>query len=237
MLLYNKYFGIYLKPKIMDFLEQRKDLRNLNAIEEWRLIMTEDEIQQCVKKCADVINAKFAGKEVVVACVLKGAVYFFTDLTRMLIFPHSCYFIEASSYMDKQTQNEKVELLSKIVPSKFYGKHVILLDELFDNGTTLARIKEEIHQKANVPYDMIFTCTLFMKNKMTHFPPPDLYGVVLPDVWYVGYGLDDQQEKRNWPYLFACPKTVPSLINSDDAIFSSTIAWSNMRNEIKKQLK
>ena len=153
----------------MNFLENRTDLRNLNIIEQWRLIMTEEEIQKAVQKCADTINTEFQGKEVVVACILKGAVYFFTDLTRLLTIPHSAYFIEASSYTDKQTQNECVEILSQIVPSKFINKYVILIDELFDNGATINRIKTEIHKKASVPLEMIITCTLFLKNKVSHF--------------------------------------------------------------------
>jgi hypoxanthine phosphoribosyltransferase len=220
----------------MNFLESRQDLINTNVIEEWRLILTADEIRLCVQKCANVINAKFAGKEVVIACILKGAVYFFTDLTRMLTIPHSCYFIEASSYKDKQTQNEHVEILSQIIPSKFAGKHVILLDELFDNGNTLMRIKDAIHEKANVPYNMIFTCTLFIKNKQSHCPKPDLIGIAVPDVWLVGYGLDDKQEKRNWIHLFARPKEVLSLRNTDDAIFDNTFAWNQMRITLREQI-
>ena len=61
------------------------------------------------------------------------------------------------------------------------------------------------------------TCTLFKKNKTTEYPDPDLFGVTVPNVWLVGYGLDDNQEKRNWTMLYAVPK-LPGITESDDDI-------------------
>src|SRR5687767_1719395 len=144
-------------------------------------LISKENLQKSVLKCAGVINAKFAGKDVVVVGILKGAVYFYVDLTRMLTIPHSCYFIEATSYHDSQSQSG-LSIFSSITPKKFAGKHVVLVDELYDNGKTLDAIKVAIHEKANIPLDMIFTCTLFKKDKKTKYPAPDLFGIVIPDV-------------------------------------------------------
>jgi hypoxanthine phosphoribosyltransferase len=149
----------------MSFLQGRNDLRDVDVEKDWRLILTEEEIDRCVSKCANHINEYFAGQEVVVACVLKGAVYFHVDLTRKLTIPHSCYFIEASSYLNEQKQSEELEILSVIKPEKFQGKKVILVDELFDNGVTINEVRQKIHECTDVPLDDIYTCVAFMKDK------------------------------------------------------------------------
>lgn len=190
---------------------------------DWKLYMLDTEIQKYVLNCANMINNKFDGIPIVLVCILKGASWFFCDLTKKLTIPYTTYFIEASSYKNGQTQEETVEILSRIVPSKFNNKKVILVDELYDNGTTMENIKKAVSDKANVSYDDIYTMALFKKNKpSTHkyTGTLDMYGVDVADVWLVGYGLDDQQEKRGWIHLFAVPKIegIPKT-NDDYAIF------------------
>ena len=216
----------------MEFLAKRKDLRDPTIVDSWKLILSAEEIKMFVKKCASVINSKFEGKDIVVVCILKGAVYFFVDLTRELDIPYSTYFIKATSYHNGQTQSETLSITGSIEPSKFINKHVILVDELFDNGHTMEQIKMAIHEKASVPLDKIFTCTLFKKNKETSCPEPDLYGVIVPNVWLVGYGLDDKQEKRGWTHLFACPKCADVPESEDDVIFKDSVAYDQMRKEL-----
>jgi hypoxanthine phosphoribosyltransferase len=220
-----------------EFLSGRHDIDD-NVLLNWKIIISEEEVQYTVRKLAEKINVQFKGKSIVLACILKGAAYFFTDLSKQLTIPYSCYFIEASSYHNSQTQSECLNLLSSIEPSKFVGKTVILLDELFDNGFTLSSIKEAIHQKANVPLDMIYTCTLFKKSKENvSYEPPNLFGLVVPNVWLVGCGLDDRQEKRGWPHLYACPKCPEIEKSPDDDIFDSDEAYNNLRKSITRQLE
>lgn len=218
----------------MSFLEGRKDLHEVDVANDWRLILTKKEIKSKVKKLAANINEQFEGKNVVVVCILKGAVYFFTDLTRQLTIPHSTYFIEASSYRDAQTQQE-VEVCSLINPSKFQGKEVIIIDELFDNGNTMKMVVKKISEEGKIYIGQIFTCTLFKKNKgatENAFSLPDLYGFSVPDVWLVGYGLNDRQEKRNWTHLYACPKSGEVSKSEDDRIFEDEEYYQKIRTQL-----
>ena len=217
-------------------IEQRKDLRGVNIQEEWRLILSPEELKQAVKKVAQHINQKFEGQEIVVVCILKGAVYFFVDFTRELVIPHSTYFIECSSYGDDQTQGQ-LEILSRIVPSKFQNKKVILIDELFDNGHTMNDCKYNIAKQANIPLDDIYTLALMKKKKTEDKLALDLYGILVPDVWLVGYGLDDRQEKRNWDSLWGCPKLAEIPHSPDDVIFESNEAYGLMREQLLKQIQ
>lgn len=221
-----------------NFLGNRKDLRGVNVAEEWRLVLTENEIDLVVQKCADVVNTFFEGKEIVLACILKGAVFFFSDLAKKIKIPFSCYFIEASSYKDKQTQQDSLEILSKIIPSKFAGKYVILIDELFDNGHTMIHVKEAIHREGLVPSEKIFMMPLFKKRKgvTADTDGPDFYGIEVPNVWLVGYGLDDRQEKRGWTYLYACPKVEGVPKTDDDVIFDNHHSYNEMRKWMQSQL-
>lgn len=216
----------------MDFFKNRKDLKGNESA--WKVIVREDQVKLAVEKCANHINEKFQGKDVVVACILKGAAYFFVDLTRKLVIPHSCYFIEASSYGNCQNQ-ENVEVLSRIVPSKFQGRQVVLIDELIDNGRTLSNVKAHICNSANVSESDIYTLTLFKKKReiATHV---DYFGLLVPDVWLVGCGLDDQQEKRNWPLLFGCPKAKGAEKTKDDLIFESEQVYQFVLHDIDMQL-
>lgn len=218
-----------------DYLDTRKDLRNVNIKNEWRMLLTESEIQIAIQKCADYINAQFENKEIVLACILKGASMFFIELAKKIVIPNSWYFIEASSYKDKQQSSEKLEILSVIIPSKFQNKHVILIDELFDNGFTMHHVKEQICLKADIDSNNIFCCALFKKKKSL-YGTPDLFGIEVPNVWLVGFGLDDKQEKRGWTYLYACPKIDQTTKTEDDLLFDDPEYYKIIRKYLLDQL-
>ncbi len=219
----------------MDFLSTRKDLKGEDIVDNWKLLLTEEEILKCVEKCAAYINEHFEGKDIVLTCILKGASYFFIELAKRIVISCTWYFIEASSYKDDQTQDHQIEILSVINPSKFKGKQVILIDELFDNGFTMSEIKKHIAHDAHLSLDDVFCCALF-KKKHSIYGTPDLFGIEVPNVWLVGYGLDDKQEKRGWSHLFACPKTNDSLKTEDDALFDSEENYKKIRSALLEQI-
>ena len=86
---------------VFDFLEEHKNEDKNNSTQNWKLLITEEEINTINDYVAKVINTKFVGKNIVIASILKGAVYFTVDLTRRLTIPYSLYFIEASSYPNR----------------------------------------------------------------------------------------------------------------------------------------
>lgn len=226
-----------------DFVSKQQRCENLEN--EWKLLMTESEIQLCCSHVAKQINEKFRNSEkpIVLTAILKGAYLFLADLTKKLTIPYSVYFIEASSYANKQTQQEELQLLSKLIPEKFHGKTVILVDELFDNGKTMSSIKEHLlsTQELKLKKEDIFACTIFTKDSGTDIPEPDFIGIKkIPPVWLVGYGLDDQGEKRGWPLLYACPKAEGVARTFADKIFDhnteADAVYGQIRDSITKQL-
>ncbi len=247
----------------MDFREGRKDAA---GTEDWLLLLTQEQIQDKIKQIAKEIESRYQGKPIVLTCILKGAAWFMVHLSEYLTIPYTTYFIEARSYHDAQTQSEELKIMSVIHPEKFLGRTVILLDELFDNGITLNAVKRAIYKKLYIAviesrtdeiHDAktaeeakriiheasvkarkfeIFTCTLFLKYKETDQQLPDLYGLRIPNVWVVGCGLDDRQEKRGWPVLFACPKGEGIPKTSDDEIFSSAVKYKQILDDLKTEL-
>jgi hypoxanthine phosphoribosyltransferase len=218
-----------------DFFTGREDISD-DIRNGWKLLLDKDQIEVVVQGCADYINKNFKGKDIVLTCILKGAVYFLTALSQKLIIKHSLYFIEASSYKDSQTQGDKVAIAGGLVPSKFANKHIILIDELFDNGETIAGVKKHMQKTCEIHPSMIFTCTLFKKKKGVSYlsddaglgSAPDLFGIEVPDVWLVGYGLDFKQHCRGWTNLYACPKDEGVKLSPDDELFANDEIYKNI---------
>ena len=125
-----------------------------------------------------------------------------------------------------------------LVPKKFEGKKVVLLDELYDSGTTLRLVKEKLVEELGKQPEDIFTCTLFLKQtgKAPKHPLPDLFGLEVPDVWVVGYGLDDAQEKRGWTNLYAVPKIDAIPATGDDEMFTSEEKYQECLQRMQDQL-
>jgi hypothetical protein len=74
---------------------------------------------------------------------------------------------------------------------------------------------------------------MFKKEKDTLYPLPDIVGINLPNVWQVGYGLDDNNEKRGWKHLFAVPKTEDVVKHEHDQLFDDENYYNNVRKNIK----
>jgi hypoxanthine phosphoribosyltransferase len=219
-----------------EYLEQHRDDDPNYETDNWKILLTNEELNKMNIHLGKYISNKFRGKDIIVTVILKGAAYFYTDLTRHITIPHTSYFVEASSYKDAETQ-EEVEIMSRIIPNKFLNKTVVLIDELYDNGATLDRVKRKILKEVHsLTEDHFFTCTMFKKNKKTIYPNPDLYGFIIPNVWVVGYGLDDKQTKRNWVHLYAKPKSSDIPKNDDEMIFEDNKIYQNIRNELLKYL-
>mmetsp|Transcript_547 Transcript_547/g.752 ORF Transcript_547/g.752 Transcript_547/m.752 type:complete len:244 (+) Transcript_547:74-805(+) len=206
---------------------------------DWKLIMTADEIKVVVRSLAQKISDDYRGKDLVLVAILAGAAYFMVDLSRRLTIPHSVHFIHASSYHDSQTQAEKVRIgADGLSPKKYKNKQVLLVDELYDNGKTMHAVRQTLlsEQSLGLSEDSVKSCVCFRKEKENPlFPPPDYTGISgLPDLWFVGYGLDDAGDKRGLMSLWAMPKVPGVPQTSSDRIFTDIggTLLSTMRQSI-----
>jgi len=186
-----------------------QDLKN------YRLILTHEEIDAGVRIVTRRVETWSKGERIVLIGILKGAFMFMSDLCRTLMRPYSVYFVEASSYGDEKTQKGGVSISSDIPASKFCDSitkqphKIVLCDELLDNGKTMEEMKQHLLKRLSATHtdnDILTTC-LFSKKRDRTYPEADVTGISdLPDLWLVGYGLDDRGTKRGWTELFAIPK-------------------------------
>jgi len=112
---------------------------------------------------------------------------------------------------------------SKFVDATTKKPHkIVLVDELLDNGATMNDMKLHFLEKLKNSHteNDILTCCLFSKDRARELPEADITGIPkLPDLWLVGYGLDDRGTKRGWTELFAVPKVkIVSSIDQEEVI-------------------
>lgn len=206
------------------FLERQKD-RNMNPSlndskyfqdhKNYRLILTKEELEAAVRIVAKRIENWSKGERVVLVGILKGAFMFMSDLCRALTRPYSVFFVEASSYADSREQGSAVAINSELASAKFCDAmsrrphKVVIVDELLDNGKTMLEMKQHFLRLLGGTHgdNDILTCCLMSKKRERDCPEADITGIPdLPDLWLVGYGLDDRGTKRGWDNLFAIPK-------------------------------
>ena len=165
-----------------------------------RIVFTEEELKAKVKALGERISADYRDAKETVFCVgiLKGAVVFYTDLVRSISIPVQFDFMIASSYGNATSTSGSVKLL-KDLDYDIEGKHVIIVEDIIDSGTTmhyLLRILKERKPKS------IKLCALLSKpSRRAVDVDIDYLGAEVPDEFLVGYGLDYAEVYRNLPYI------------------------------------
>lgn len=173
-----------------------------NKIE--KILFSNLEIQAAVERLAAEIARDYSGKPLLVLGVLKGALYVTADLVRALSrVPDGpsrieLDFIVVSSYGNSTRSSGEVRLL-KDTSEKIAGKNVLIIEDIIDNGLTLQYLRSLLSGREPAS---LRSCVLFDKpyNRLVEVPV-DYVGLVAPDAFVVGYGLDYQESYRNLPYL------------------------------------
>lgn len=164
-----------------------------------KIIYTQDQIQQRVTEIATQINDDYAGKDLVIICVLKGSLYFVADLTRHLTLPISIDFLALGLCPPETPEQPKVIRFTKGLDLNIAGRHVLLVEDIIGTGLTLGFIRQ--HLESFKP-GSIKICTLLDKPAERLLTLNiDYRCFVMPDTFVVGYGLDYNENYRNLPYI------------------------------------
>ena len=163
------------------------------------ILLTEEQIQAKVKELAGQISREYDGKDPVFIGVLKGVVVFFADMIRNIDIPCQIDFMNISSYSGT-TSTGRTEI-RKDVSVDIKGRHVVILEDIFDTGTSLTY---PVNHLLNKEPASLRVCTLLDKperRKPGVTLQPEYVGFTIPNEFVVGYGLDYNEHYRNLPYI------------------------------------
>src|SRR3989339_1369559 len=165
-----------------------------NEIEE--IVVKKEEIQKKVKELAYRISKDYENRELVLIGVLKGGFIFLADLMREMSIQVDMDFISVSSY-GNSTQSSGVVRLIKDIDIDITNKYVLIVEDLVDTGLTLKYLKDLFNTRE--PID-VSICTILDKPSRREINIEIEYkGILIPDKFVVGYGLDYEGKYRNLP--------------------------------------
>jgi hypoxanthine phosphoribosyltransferase len=166
--------------------------------ENLEILFDEQAIEQRVAELAAQISHDYAGKDLVLVCILKGAALFTADLSRHLTIPATLDFVHLSSY-GSATVSSRTITMKKDIDTDIRGKNVLFVDGIIDTGGTITFL---IHQyRERDPASLRVVTLLDKRSRRTAAVPVDYRGFEVPDVFVVGYGMDCGEKYRNLPYI------------------------------------
>lgn len=163
-----------------------------------RILIDKDQLQNKIKELGQKISQDYREKNLLVICVLKGAVLFMSDLVQNIDIPLEMDFMAVSSYGDS-THSSGVVRIIKDLDASIENKDLLIVEDIVDSGLTLSYL---INLLTNRGIRSIKVCSLLEKpeNKISKVHI-DYIGFQVPDEFVVGYGLDYAQKYRNLPYI------------------------------------
>jgi hypoxanthine phosphoribosyltransferase len=155
------------------------------------VLLTEDQVQGKVRDLAAQISKDYAGRDVLLVGVLKGAFILMADLARHLTVPHEFDFMAVSSY--------GVVRILKDLDREIQGRDVLIIEDIIDSGLTLNYLLKNLRSRRPATLEV---CALLYKPEQLKADIEVKYaGFDIPSVFVVGYGLDYAERYRNLPFV------------------------------------
>ncbi len=163
-----------------------------------RVLISEEEIKEAVKKAGAEINSSYDGRPILLVSILKGAFVFMADLCRQITVPCEIGFMAAKSYYDGTVSSGEVTITMDLAQdvSKY---HVIIVEDIIDTGRTLKDIAEKL--RARNPLSLRVITLLDKPSRRVVDFKADKALFTIPDYFVIGYGLDCGEHYRNLPYI------------------------------------
>ena len=162
------------------------------------VLMTEEQIAAKVAELAAQVDADYAGREILLVGVLKGAVMFMADLARALRTPVSMEFMAVSSYGSSTSSSGVVRIL-KDLDRDIVDKHVLVVEDIIDSGLTLSWLLRNMRSRGPASVEVV---ALMRKPEAAKVSVPVKYvGFDIPSEFVVGYGLDYAERYRDLPFV------------------------------------
>lgn len=161
-----------------------------------KVLVSKEVIKERTIELAKEISRDYKGKELVLVGVLKGGFVFLADLMREITIPVDMDFISVSSYGDSTSSSGVVRII-KDIDIDVTGKHVLIVEDLVDTGLTLRHLKDLFNTRGPLSVKI---CTALDKPSRRKVEIDVEYeGIIIPDEFVIGYGLDYKGKYRNLP--------------------------------------
>lgn len=162
------------------------------------IMIDEDTVDNRIKEIAAQISRDYAKKEVRLICILKGSVFYTTELAKRLTIPTTMDFMKVSSYGSGTVSSGKIEI-KKDLDDSIEGLDVIVVEDIVDSGNTLSQLIPEL--KKRNPRSLAVTTLLDKPSRREVEVDVDYVGFEIEDKFVVGYGLDYDQSYRDLPFI------------------------------------
>lgn len=166
--------------------------------EKIKVMISEEKVNQRIHEMGEQISKDYEGKKIHLICILKGGVFFTTELAKRIKVPVSFDFMAVSSYGNEAVSSGRIKII-KDLDDPVEGKDVLIVEDIIDSGRTLAHLMELLRNRKPASLKL---CTLLDKpERRVTDVKVDYTGFAIPDAFVVGYGLDYHQDYRNLPYI------------------------------------
>ncbi|MDE6550214.1 MAG: hypoxanthine phosphoribosyltransferase [Clostridia bacterium] len=179
-------------------------MSNLDNVVE-RVAISREELSDKVKELGKKITEDYQGKDLVLICVLRGAIVFFSDLLRQIDLPVTIDTLAASSYGNSSVSSGKV-IIEKDISVDIQGKHVLIIEDIIDSGYTMNSVVDML--KSRSPASVKICALLDKPSRRQVDIKGDYVAYTVGDEFVAGYGLDYAQLYRNLPDICVLKESV-----------------------------
>ena len=162
-----------------------------------KILINEKKLEKRIEELAKEIERDYEGKDIVFLGILKGSIPFMWELAKKVKNNVMFEFIEVSSY--EGTESTGKVTLHKDIKQSIEGKDVIIIEDIIDTGRTLSFLLE--HLKEKNPNSIKIATLLSKPSRRVIQINVDYIGFEIEDKFVIGFGLDDDQNQRNLPYV------------------------------------
>jgi hypoxanthine phosphoribosyltransferase len=164
------------------------------------ILVPAEDLGRRVAELAAEVSRDYAGRDLILIGVLKGAVFFLSDLMRHLTIPCEVDFMAVASY-GSATHSSGVVRILKDLDAVIEGRHVLIVEDIVDSGLTLQYLLRNLAGRNPASLEV---CALLIKPERRKVDLQTRYvGFEIPDRFAIGYGLDHDERYRNLPYVAA----------------------------------
>ncbi len=163
------------------------------------ILVSTETMQKRIAELGVEISNDYRGKDLLLVCILRGGVFFLTDLMRQISIPHTVDFMAVSSYGVGARKSGAQARLTLDLNTDINGRDVLLVEDIVDSGYTIEAVLELLNTRHP---NSLRVCVLLDKVERRETPVPiDYRGFTIPDKFVFGYGLDIDEYYRNLPFI------------------------------------